>query len=195
MKKVQVELTTSVFNDHAFGLTKSGEVVYIPLKAATTVKKIGSRPILNKDRMDAPKYSLRKGEKIFAHLVPGLKERLIAELWAPVSVCKGEKPKIYQKGVKKQKKKILTSEESSFEPAKGLSIFIGQLRDMDQHKFIRARAHDDRRQIFYGPIKTLISTKSNAAQLAFSHSENIFEICEEGIEDEVVWPFDYKAVA
>ena len=199
MKKCQVTISTPIKNGkvlYVFGKTKAGDKVYVPLKAATTVKRIqkkGSKPLLN-EKGEKPHYYLEVGDVIYAHLVTnGHQDRLVAELWAPLGVCKGEKPKIH---MKKKVRHNLSSFDSGFQPATGLSILIGELLDENEKgQLIRVRPPEGKGQIFFGPISTLLKTETHASKQALSNSNNVFELLQHEGQDKVIWPYDNASVA
>ena len=205
MKKVQVELVTSVFpKGYAFGETRNGDKVFIPLKGATTVQKIqnGYRPVLDEDQSKAPKYRLSKGMYIFAHLVPGKDGRLVAELWAPLTACRGEEAELLNTKVEKSKEKIRKpvkqAKKSSSQSPKTLSkirqsdrIIKELFQIADPYCKVRVRDNKSGDQVFYGTIHTLVQKKTPGAIRSFENPENVFEIAE---TREKIWPLPKKAV-
>lgn len=201
MKK-QVVLTTDLFRKgYAFGVTKKVEKVFVPMRGRTTVAKKCPAPILNEDNTGAPKYYVKEGLTIFAHLAKGRDGRLVAELWAPLSVCKGEKPVVHKskkkfsssgKKTDKPKGKPQTQRKNSsgFKPAGGLSILLGELRSEYSERRIRVRPENGRGQIFYGHLGTLLEAKTKSTQEALSNASNVFEFLDDDGQSQKVWPFD-----
>jgi hypothetical protein len=190
----QLEIITIIKNG-AFARTIYGneEKIFVPFYARGIVDETsGGNPKLVESKK-APKYFLKKKDKIVAIIIDGDKNCRKTSVWAPLSVWEGKetkvvKPKV-ESEVKHAEKIVEDPKEDISRPSFLEQIdlpFLDEIKDKNTE--IRVRPPSGHGQIYKGPLRSLFRSKAHVLSRA-NNQNNVFEAFIDGNWIKI-WPLE-----